>query len=81
MPALYERAGLFWCAVLPNASQRNAVKLTLGQALHHDRNDSRSRLLSDGRDAIHSQKSASPVYGIGAGFDLQAALRQLNNHN
>jgi len=80
MPALYERAGLFWCALLPNASQRIALKLTLSQVQHHDRNDSRSRLPSDGGYPIHTQKSASPIYGTDAGFDLQAALSQLNNH-
>ena len=80
MPALYERAGLFWYALLPNASQRNPLKLTLSQAQHHDRNDSRSCLPRDGGYPIHSQKSASPVYGTGASLDLQAALRQLNDH-
>jgi hypothetical protein len=31
MPAPYQRAGLFWCAFLPNAPRRCAVMLTLNQ--------------------------------------------------
>ena len=29
MPAPYQRAGLFWCAFLPNAPRRYAVMFTL----------------------------------------------------
>ena len=79
MPAPYQRAGLFWCAFLPNASRRYAVTLTLNQNQCHDRKDDRSSQMSHDRCAMHDHKAALPVFGIGAGFDSQAALHRLNN--
>ena len=64
MPAPYQRAGLFWCAFLPNAPRRYAVPLTLNQDQHHDRKDDRSSQLSSDRYTVHGRKAALPVFGI-----------------
>jgi hypothetical protein len=66
MPAPYQRAGLFWCAFLPNAPRRYAVTLTLNQDQHHDRKDDRSSQLSSDRYAMYGRKAALPVFGIGS---------------
>lgn len=62
MPAPYQRAGLFWCAFLPNVPRRYAVILTLNQDQRHDRKDDRSSQLSGDRCTMHGRKAALPVF-------------------
>jgi hypothetical protein len=81
MPAPYKRAGLFWCAFLPNAPRRYAVMFTLNQDQPHDRKDGRSSQLSDDCCGMRGCKAALPAFGIGAGFDSPAVLRRLTNQN
>ena len=81
MPALYQRAGLFWCAFLPNAPRRYAVMLTLNRNQRHERKDSRSSRLRNDRCAMLGRTAALPTFGIGADFDAPAVLRRPTNQN
>jgi hypothetical protein len=81
MPALYQRAGLFWYAFLPHAPRRYAVLLTLNQNQHHAQNDGRSSRLRNDRYSIHGRKAALRAFGIGTSFSLPAVLcRHTNQH-
>ena len=81
MPALYQRAGLFWHAFLPHAPQRYAVMLTLNQNQHQAQKDGRSSRLRNGRCTIHGRKAALPAFGIGASLDSPAVLCRPTNQN
>jgi hypothetical protein len=81
MPALYQRAGLFWYVFLPNAPRRYAVMLTLSQNQHREQKDDRSSLLRNDRCTMHGRKAALPALSIGASFDSPAVLRRLTNQN
>jgi len=81
MPAFYQRAGLFWCAFLPNAPRHYAAMLTLNQNQHHAQKDDRSSQLRNDRCTVHGRKAALPAFGIGTSFDSPAVLRRLTNQN
>lgn len=80
MPALHQRAGLFWCAFLPNAPRRYAVRFTLNQDPHHDPKGGRSSQLTSEHCAMQRWKPALHVPNIDATSRHKASLRQLNNH-
>jgi hypothetical protein len=81
MPAHYQRAGLFWCAFLPNAPRRYAAMLTLNQNQRHERKDGRSSQLRSDRYAMLGYNVALPAFGIGAGSDSPAVLRRPTNRH
>ena len=81
MPALDQRAGLFWYAFLPHAPRRYAVMLTLYQNQCHAQKDGRSSQLRNDRCAMLGRKAALRAFGIGTSFDSPAVPCRPTNQN